>query len=101
MDAIGANLYAGNDGLFASVLKKNLEPLMAVVRDVVVEPTFPAEELEERGDACPLFGAANARRTLRPSPKWWVVPRCSGEHTPMARSISHGKLVGEGRSDHA
>lgn len=46
VDAIGANLYAGNDGLFASVLKKNLEPLMDVVRDVVVEPTFPAEELE-------------------------------------------------------
>lgn len=46
VDAIGATLYAGNDGLFASVLKKNLAPLMDVLGDVVTKPTFPQNELE-------------------------------------------------------
>lgn len=46
VDAIGANLYSGTDGLFASVLKKNLATLMPVIRDVVVEPTFPEKEME-------------------------------------------------------
>ncbi|MBX2973300.1 MAG: insulinase family protein [Flavobacteriales bacterium] len=46
VDAIGASLHTGNDGLFASVLKKNLAPLMDVVREVVTAPTFPQSELD-------------------------------------------------------
>lgn len=46
VDAIGASLYTSGDGLFASVLKKNLEPLMAVVEDVVTKPTFPEQEVK-------------------------------------------------------
>ena len=46
VDAIGATLYTSGDGLFASALKKNLEPLMAVVEDVVTKPTFPEEEVK-------------------------------------------------------
>ncbi|HNR56529.1 MAG TPA: pitrilysin family protein, partial [Flavobacteriales bacterium] len=46
VDAIGASLYTSGDGLFASVLKKNLEPLMALVEDVVTKPTFPEQEVK-------------------------------------------------------
>ncbi|HPF91171.1 MAG TPA: insulinase family protein [Flavobacteriales bacterium] len=46
VDAIGATLYTSGDGLFASALKKNLEPMMAVVEDVITKPTFPDEEVK-------------------------------------------------------
>ena len=45
VDAIGATLYTGNDGLFATALTKNLESLLNIVGDVVKDPTFPEEEL--------------------------------------------------------
>lgn len=45
VDAIGASLFTSNDGLFASALKKNLLPLMAIIGDVVKNPTFPEKEL--------------------------------------------------------
>lgn len=45
VDALGASLFASNDGLFASALKKNIEPLMELMRDVAIQPTFPQEEL--------------------------------------------------------
>lgn len=46
VDEIGATLYTSSDGLFASVLKKNLDPLLDVVEDVVIRPTFPEEEVK-------------------------------------------------------
>lgn len=46
VDAIGATLFASNNGLYASALKKNLAPLMELVTDVVQDPTFPQDELE-------------------------------------------------------
>lgn len=47
VDALGASFFAGNDGVFATGLKKNLEPLMDLVRDVATAPTFPQEELDK------------------------------------------------------
>jgi predicted Zn-dependent peptidase len=45
VDGLGASLSATNDGLYASVLKKNLAPLMDIVQDVVCNPLFSEEEL--------------------------------------------------------
>lgn len=47
VDALGASLFASNDGVYASALKKNLGPLMELVQDVVVNPVFPDDELEK------------------------------------------------------
>lgn len=47
IDALGASLYAGNEGVYASVLKKNLDPLLDILADVVRNPSFPEEELEK------------------------------------------------------
>lgn len=47
VDELGATFFASNDGVFAGALKKNLAPLMELVRDVVRSPTFPADEFEK------------------------------------------------------
>ncbi len=47
IDALGADLSATNDGVYASGLKRTLGPLMDLLQDVVENPTFPAEELEK------------------------------------------------------
>ncbi len=46
VDAIGATLQPSSTGLYANALKKNLGPLMDLVQDVLMNPTFPKEELE-------------------------------------------------------
>ncbi|MEZ4739761.1 MAG: pitrilysin family protein [Flavobacteriales bacterium] len=46
VDAIGATLFGSNTGLYASALKKNLQPLMGLITDVIQNPTFPKDELE-------------------------------------------------------
>jgi len=47
VDELGATFFASNDGVFAGALKKNLAPLMDLLRDVVQFPTFPEEEFEK------------------------------------------------------
>lgn len=47
VDALGASFFAGNDGLFASGLKRNLEPLMELMSNVARNPSFPQEELDK------------------------------------------------------
>lgn len=44
VDQLGATLATTNDGLYASCLKKNLNALMPVVKDVVTAPAFPERE---------------------------------------------------------
>ncbi|HQW39765.1 MAG TPA: pitrilysin family protein [Flavobacteriales bacterium] len=46
VDAIGATFQASNSGVYGSVLKKHLTPLLDLMQDVVINPTFPKEELE-------------------------------------------------------
>lgn len=47
IDELGATLFASNEGVYASALKKNLEPLLAIVEDVVQNPSFPEDELSK------------------------------------------------------
>ena len=44
VDALGAQLNATSDGLFASGLKKNFTPLMNLVYEVVSSASFPGDE---------------------------------------------------------
>jgi len=44
VDRNGASVSASNDGVYASTLKKNLEPIMTLVEEVVQSPLFPDEE---------------------------------------------------------
>ncbi|MBK6832515.1 MAG: insulinase family protein [Flavobacteriales bacterium] len=47
VDGMGASLFTSSDGLYANGLKKNLSPLMEIISEVIVSPTFPEEELEK------------------------------------------------------
>ncbi|MEO8069527.1 MAG: pitrilysin family protein [Flavobacteriales bacterium] len=47
VDALGAQLSATADGLFASGLKKNFSPLMDLVYEVVSSASFPADEFDK------------------------------------------------------
>ncbi|MBK7555338.1 MAG: insulinase family protein [Flavobacteriales bacterium] len=47
VDAMGAQLSATADGLFASGLKKNFTPLMNLVYDVISSANFPPAEFEK------------------------------------------------------
>ncbi len=47
VDQLGAQLSGTSDGIFASCLKKNFPTLMQLVSEVVISPTFPAEEFEK------------------------------------------------------
>lgn len=47
VDRLGASLHASSTGLYASGLKRNLGPLLDVVRDVIQEPLFPEAEFEK------------------------------------------------------
>ncbi|MCB0764420.1 MAG: insulinase family protein, partial [Flavobacteriales bacterium] len=47
VDRLGASLHASSTGLYASGLKRNLGPLLDVVRDVIQEPVFPEAEFEK------------------------------------------------------
>ncbi len=47
VDFIGANLNASASSIFASSLKKHTPTLLALMSDVLLNPSFPAEELEK------------------------------------------------------
>ncbi|MFZ1686943.1 MAG: insulinase family protein [Flavobacteriales bacterium] len=47
VDALGAQLNATSDGLFASGLKKSFEPLTELVFEVVTGASFPEDEFEK------------------------------------------------------
>ncbi|WP_027002424.1 insulinase family protein [Hugenholtzia roseola] len=47
IDFIGASLNAGADAVFGGALTKNADKLMELMADVVLNPTFPEEELEK------------------------------------------------------
>lgn len=47
IDQLGATLATTNDGLYASCLKKNLNGLLPVVKDVVTGPVFPEQEFNK------------------------------------------------------
>lgn len=44
VDSRGASVSASNDGVYASTLKKNLEPILDLVEEVVTAPLFPDQE---------------------------------------------------------
>ncbi|MGV3637761.1 MAG: M16 family metallopeptidase, partial [Flavobacteriales bacterium] len=92
VDAIGANLYTSNDGLFASVLKKNLGPLMDVVRDVIVEPTFPQEELESA-----VTRARSSVQQRKEDPE--AIAEVVGRSVMFGRAHPYGEVITEGSLD--
>lgn len=47
IDMIGARFSANSEGFYASSLKKHQKQLLEVVSDVLLNPTFPEEELEK------------------------------------------------------
>ncbi len=47
IDKIGAQFSASSEGFYASSLKKHQKQLLEVVSDVLLNPTFPEEELEK------------------------------------------------------
>lgn len=47
IDFIGASLYTSSNGLYASGLKKHNEQLLQLMSDVLLNPSFNAEELEK------------------------------------------------------
>lgn len=47
VDFIGATLSAGSTGLYASALKKHNDKLLELMADVLLNPSFPADELEK------------------------------------------------------
>lgn len=75
IDFIGANLNTSSDGIYASSLTKHMDKVLELTSDVLLHPTFPAEELEklkkqtisglqqEKDDANSI--AANVAKVLR------------------------------------
>ncbi len=47
VDFIGAHLITSSQGFYASALKKHNEELLALLADVVMNPSFPEEELDK------------------------------------------------------
>jgi predicted Zn-dependent peptidase len=47
IDFIGASLNVGAEAIFGGALTKNADKLMELMADVVLNPTFPEEELEK------------------------------------------------------
>ncbi len=47
IDYIGANLYTYTNGIYASVLKSNKDHMLEILADVLINPTFPEEELKK------------------------------------------------------
>ncbi len=47
IDFMGASLNVGSSSVYAASLKKHSEKLVEIMADVVLNPTFPAEELEK------------------------------------------------------
>jgi len=47
VDSHGATFHTSPEGLYASMLKKHMGPMMELVAEVVTSPAFPADELEK------------------------------------------------------
>lgn len=47
IDFIGASLYTNSNGLYASGLKKHNDKLLQLMSDIILNPSFNAEELEK------------------------------------------------------
>ena len=47
IDFIGASLYTFENGMYANCLSKHTDKLLDVMSDVVMNPTFPKEEVEK------------------------------------------------------
>jgi len=47
VDSHGASLNTSPEGLYASMLKKHLDPMMELIAEVVTAPAFPATEVEK------------------------------------------------------
>jgi zinc protease len=47
LDALGGSLFVGEDGIFASCLTKNQEPLLALINDMILNPNFTQTELDK------------------------------------------------------
>ncbi len=47
VDFIGAQLYTSSNGLYARALKSHNEELLEIVSDVLLNPTFPQEEIDK------------------------------------------------------
>lgn len=48
IDFIGASLSTSATGMFGSTLKRNQETLLELMQDILLNPTFPEEELQKR-----------------------------------------------------
>jgi len=48
VDFIGATLSTSATGMFGSSLKRNQETLLGLMQDILLNPTFPEEELQKR-----------------------------------------------------
>ncbi|MFW5707980.1 MAG: M16 family metallopeptidase, partial [Bacteroidota bacterium] len=48
IDFLGANLSTSSTGMFASSLTRHKESLLEIMSDVLLNPTFPDEELQKR-----------------------------------------------------
>ena len=79
VDFIGATLATSGTGLYASSLTKHADTLMTLVSDVLLQPTFPEEELEKvrtetlsalvANQADPSAIADNVKTALRYGPE--------------------------------
>ncbi|MES2628959.1 MAG: insulinase family protein [Bacteroidota bacterium] len=47
IDFIGGNISTSADGIYASSLTKHMDKLLDLTSDILLHPTFPAEELEK------------------------------------------------------
>lgn len=88
VDALGATLHASNDGLFASVLKKNLDPLMELVRDVAIAPTFPEEEIAKA-----RLRAVSGVQQRREDPE--AIAETAGRAAMFGRNHPYGEVTTE------
>ncbi len=46
IDFMGADLFTNSRGLFASSLKKHTPELLALIKDIILNPSFPQEEFD-------------------------------------------------------
>lgn len=60
IDFIGASMNTGSTGIYASSLTKHSDELLSIVSDVLLNPTFPEDELEKVRKQ-EMSGLANAK----------------------------------------
>ncbi|MBL7951613.1 MAG: insulinase family protein [Flavobacteriales bacterium] len=88
VDALGAGLFASNDGVYASVLKKNLGPLMDILEDVVQNPSFPEEELVK----AKLRARSSVQQRME-DPE--AISEAAGRAVTFGRAHPYGEVVTE------